>query len=516
MNMNADKKDMSNYFHFTTKRYKQALLATAALLIMSQLFIQLHFLRMETDANIIKISGHQRMLSQKIAKAATSIYMSNSDVEAHESLEELIAARDLLKKQQEGLINGSTKLNLPVQTGEKINKLYKTVDESYQLILKSVGEIENIGKNTQFDKEEIYQSVLTIQTNEKSFLEQTDKIVSQFEEQNEANQLKLRIIEVVILIVALSVLAFVWKYVFKSTQKKIEEAYKEIESNEQYLSLLFDTVPTVTLIFDAFTLKVIKYNSVAVKLLKEWLDIDLNTETSFHDLFKGIEESENMNIKILSEILTNDGFSNLEVKICDKKTILMSAKKVQVKDQQQHFIVFSDISFIKHAATIDSVTQMLNRRSGLEHAEFLFNRLNSTRQALTICFLDIDGLKTVNDTFGHHEGDCYIKTVAKTVLETAGDKFKCMRYGGDEILLMGIDMDVLESKKVLEEIESKLQKFSMESTKPYEYSISYGISSSKRKIYRDVKDLIEEADDYMYEQKKAKKLTKKLELQVSQ
>jgi diguanylate cyclase (GGDEF)-like protein len=469
---------------------------------------------METDANRINISGRQRMLCQKIAKTASNIYTSKTNVEVKENFDELISAKNLLKIQQEGLIYGSESLNLPANNSETLKVMYRNVDHSYQNILKAVSQIEWFVKSSPYNRNSISTSVEIIQENENIFLEQTDKIVSQYEKEAEEKQRNLRILEIAILLAALLVLIIEWRLVFKPTQKTITAAYNEIERNEQYLSMLFDTVPTVTLVFDAITLKVTKYNNVAVKLLREWLNINLDTETEFNDLFKGYEENENMNVKLLNEIVQNGGFSNLEMKLSDKKTILISAKKVKVENRYQYFIVISDITVIKHAATIDSVTQMLNRRSGIEHAEYLFNKLTSSNRALTIGFIDIDGLKSVNDTFGHLEGDFYINTVARTVLESVDNKFKCMRYGGDEILLMGTDIDVDESRRVLEEIEIKLQRFGNSSKKPYEFSISYGISVSNNRTYRDVKDLIEEADDAMYTFKKAKKLVKKLELQV--
>ena len=85
----------------------------------------------------------------------------------------------------------------------------------------------------------------------------------------------------------------------------------------------------------------------------------------------------------------------------------------------------------------DNMTGLYNRRGMYEkYADMLKKALPDER--LFVCVIDMDGLKYINDTFGHGEGDCGIMTVSRAAKMLTRDNEICVRAGGDEFFIIGI------------------------------------------------------------------------------
>ena len=131
----------------------------------------------------------------------------------------------------------------------------------------------------------------------------------------------------------------------------------------------------------------------------------------------------------------------------------------------------------------------------------------------TACFLDLDGLKSVNDRYGHEEGDNYILTVTgelRRACRTGSDSL--YRYGGDEFLVLFAGMPADAAENRAETVNGRLRSLQAEKSLPYPMSLSYGIVESK--AFPDWKDLIQMADQKMYRQKQEKRLARTNEGEV--
>lgn len=84
-------------------------------------------------------------------------------------------------------------------------------------------------------------------------------------------------------------------------------------------------------------------------------------------------------------------------------------------------------------AYTDSMTELANRNAYEEHLKKL-RRDNANLQNITVVVVDINGLKQINDSFGHHTGDEAIKTIADILKDTIGKKADVYRIGGDEFV----------------------------------------------------------------------------------
>ncbi len=491
-------------FNYINKRYALALLATATLLIISQIIIQLTIINMKDDARVINISGRQRMLSQKITKCVFGLSLADTQSRRQMYIDELTNAKNLWMASHQALRYGNAAMDLRHDNSPAVTGLFAQIEPHYQAMLDDSAAILVMAGSgaAPLDRALLMPLIIDIRLHESHFLEYMDKIVCQYDHESNTKLLHLQILEFSILIIALVVLAFEWRVVFKPAQKEIKDNFDLMKRNEDYLNQLFETTPTINILFDAASLKAVKYNAMAVQLIKQWLNVELNENTAFAQVLPGLDGD--LSARLLQKIKTEGDFSNLEVGITEGKIVLISASTINHGESQVYLIGLSDITTIKHAATFDSMTAMLNRRAGQELINFLFGECLVRNSHLTICFIDIDGLKFVNDQHGHQEGDWYIKTVAQTLNETLGEHYKGIRYGGDEMMMVSDDPDLDRLAELMQQVGQKLHSIARTQFKPYQMSISYGMCSYPAFACRLPEELIEQADFNMYEHKKSK------------
>ena len=159
---------------------------------------------------------------------------------------------------------------------------------------------------------------------------------------------------------------------------------------------------------------------------------------------------------------------------------------------------------LQHMADIDTLTQIYNRRYGME----VLNEWLTKGKSFILCFVDIDNLKYVNDRFGHIEGDRYILCVSTTLREFSPEAVIC-RIGGDEFLLLAENWYADAAKERLEVLRNQLISWQSKSNTAYERSISYGVISVGADNTLSARDLLSAADDRMYEYKRAYKMQQK-------
>ncbi len=118
-----------------------------------------------------------------------------------------------------------------------------------------------------------------------------------------------------------------------------------------------------------------------------------------------------------------------------------------------------------------------------------------------VTFIDIDGLKYVNDTYGHNEGDFYIRQISRVVNNIFYGDLIC-RYGGDEILILGnYSSDASISSKLVN-CYNEITNIKQKHDKPYYTSVSYGTVFIEKNNVLTEEQIIALADKRMYEFKK--------------
>lgn len=161
---------------------------------------------------------------------------------------------------------------------------------------------------------------------------------------------------------------------------------------------------------------------------------------------------------------------------------------------------------LNYWANIDAMTGVLNKKSGLEVLEREFELSNNSRDNLVICFIDVDGLKIVNDNFGHKEGDKLLINITKILKESIRKTDFVIRMGGDEFLVVFPQMTIKEVNNVLERVLVLLDEINNANEK-YNLSISYGFYQYERETKKEltINELIKRADAEMYKMKREKR-----------
>lgn len=144
----------------------------------------------------------------------------------------------------------------------------------------------------------------------------------------------------------------------------------------------------------------------------------------------------------------------------------------------------------------DELTGLYNRSGFVYNVTHLIDRAKAAGKGVGVYFLDLDGLKGVNDTQGHEAGDRYIKALADLLKDHLGPEDIACRYGGDEYLVISAQDSWEDALKKLEEIQQ-----SYENKVSASAGCTYDVISSKEELSR----LIETADEKMYEYKRRKK-----------
>ena len=106
---------------------------------------------------------------------------------------------------------------------------------------------------------------------------------------------------------------------------------------------------------------------------------------------------------------------------------------------------------IRHMAYHDSLTGLLNRAGLREHMDQEMVLAQSAEAAGAVLLIDIDNLKTINDNFGHPEGDAVILAVSRQITAAAGPEAVVARLGGDEFVV--VVRGILTNERAAELVE---------------------------------------------------------------
>lgn len=161
---------------------------------------------------------------------------------------------------------------------------------------------------------------------------------------------------------------------------------------------------------------------------------------------------------------------------------------------------------LEELAKLDSLTGLLNRRAIRDLAEVELSRSERERAGLGFIILDLDGLKKINDKYGHTVGDQALKQIANTIQETmrAGDW--CGRWGGDEFVWILPKVSLGDTIKVAERFRKILDATTVKLSggEFLTIKVSQGISNLPVNNIggRTFDDLFAQADRALYQSKR--------------
>ncbi|HKW34663.1 MAG TPA: GGDEF domain-containing protein [Candidatus Acidoferrum sp.] len=154
---------------------------------------------------------------------------------------------------------------------------------------------------------------------------------------------------------------------------------------------------------------------------------------------------------------------------------------------------------LSNLALKDELTGLYNRRGFLALAERQLKLARRSGRSLLLFFIDVDGLKEINDVFGHGEGDAALKCAAEALETTFRDSDVIARFGGDEFAVLAIEASGQSEATIRERLTEYLNSTKRQETR---FSVSLGAARFDPWNQTSLRDLIAEADRAMYEQKR--------------
>ncbi|MDI6601072.1 MAG: diguanylate cyclase [Thermoanaerobacteraceae bacterium] len=149
--------------------------------------------------------------------------------------------------------------------------------------------------------------------------------------------------------------------------------------------------------------------------------------------------------------------------------------------------------FFKNQCLKDQLTGAYTKPYFLERLHQEFTQFNRSRQPFSIMFLDLDGFKDINDTYGHVFGDKVLKEFSSAIISSLRGSDVFCRYGGDEFVILMPDTDGKSAERAAERIKESVSGLKTEC----DISFSIGIKEMDNGI-ASCEEILEMADDAMY------------------
>lgn len=174
---------------------------------------------------------------------------------------------------------------------------------------------------------------------------------------------------------------------------------------------------------------------------------------------------------------------------------------VLVKSKMKRAIDELEIMYIQ-----DVMTGLFNRRGFEKYARIQFMNARARDSVVCVIGIDMDGLKPINDIYGHHEGDSALRAVGYAIQEAAISGQIGARIGGDEFEVLFPCQDEEDVKNWVRVFERSLANYNKKSRKPYEVYASLGYKMGIPGAGDTLESYMRECDDIMYHNKVANKM----------
>lgn len=189
--------------------------------------------------------------------------------------------------------------------------------------------------------------------------------------------------------------------------------------------------------------------------------------------------------------------------IQDEKGNIIGAAEI-FSENSRKMDMLKELEVLKNHVYTDALTLVGNRRFAELTLNARFNELKTFGIPFGVLFFDLDGFKTINDTYGHEFGDNVLKMVAKTVMNIIRSLDVICRWGGDEFVVIAPNITHDNLNSIAQKIRTFIEtSWVTKSGETIRVTASIGAAVAEEKD--TAKDLIKKVDQLMYEAKKAGK-----------
>jgi diguanylate cyclase (GGDEF)-like protein len=157
----------------------------------------------------------------------------------------------------------------------------------------------------------------------------------------------------------------------------------------------------------------------------------------------------------------------------------------------------------ENRSLIDELTQLRNRRGFFELGGQALNAARREQQVLGLFFMDLDGLKQINDTLGHMIGDDALRDTAEVLRNTFRGSDIVARLGGDEFVALAHLHGERDIETLCVRLREHLREFNASRQRPYQVDLSIGATLVDGPADLNLEEIIARADEAMYQEKRA-------------
>jgi diguanylate cyclase (GGDEF)-like protein/PAS domain S-box-containing protein len=217
------------------------------------------------------------------------------------------------------------------------------------------------------------------------------------------------------------------------------------------------------------------------------------------------------------QVLSGRNMQNIEVTFVTKtgKFILVEGNiNCFFRNSEPEYIrcIFHDISDRKRMeedlrtmSLRDELTGLYNRRGFITLAEQQLKIADRMKRGLSLLFADLDGMKFINDTFGHQEGDRALIDTTNILKDTFRGSDILARVGGDEFVVLALETNDTYCDLLADRLKANFDAFNKKGGRDYTLTLSIGIAHYDPENPCSMDDLLKRADNLMYNMKKKKR-----------
>ena len=159
---------------------------------------------------------------------------------------------------------------------------------------------------------------------------------------------------------------------------------------------------------------------------------------------------------------------------------------------------------LRNSSLKDDLTGLFNRRGLLKQAAPYFDFARRQKEKLLLLFIDLDGMKKINDEFGHNEGDNALINTAAILNRSFRSSDIIARLGGDEFTVLVTDLNA-SKEDAITRLNENLKAYNASETRGHKLAFSIGVATLEPERMTCFEELLEQADQAMYEQKRMKR-----------
>ncbi len=163
---------------------------------------------------------------------------------------------------------------------------------------------------------------------------------------------------------------------------------------------------------------------------------------------------------------------------------------------------------VRALSLVDELTGLYNRRGFTTFAEQLRKVASRSTRGFLLIFADLDGMKIINDTYGHLQGDEALRSVARVFRATFREADVIARIGGDEFAVIAFESDEFFAAIARKRLNDIIDEVNSSGDNKFHLSLSVGVARYTPEVSCALDILIAQADAQMYEEKRIKNNTR--------